>query len=150
MSQAEQTKEQFMEAIFELCDHYYEKMKGILKEDDKGLSSNAKNVLNFLKENPEIAKKLLIKIAQDDIKKHYQMFKKYNKESLEKIGDIKRLIDVTSEKGKELQTILSLLEKRHKDKEKEVNQMVESILDGKDKDKEKVNKQHDKLVLEIE
>lgn len=142
MSQVEQTKEQYLEAVNELLDHIHKQFKGLLEHKEP--SDNLKRILDYLRNNPELTKNILQKMVANDLKENFETFKKHNKDALDKINQLKRGIDLSTDKGKALYQSLDSLEKKHIDKEKEVEKMFGKFINTKEKDNSKNEKQREK------
>lgn len=103
MQNAEQTKDAFLEAIFEVIDRILEKARNvsdnIIKEkenqnpNDKEISLKAKEIMKFFKEHPEIAKDIIKNFVDDNLKKEIKEFNNLNTVLQKELDNAKKNIE---------------------------------------------------------
>jgi hypothetical protein len=159
MSAHEQTRNDFSEALMELLSKMLEQMKkrenknGLSKEIlEEDLSSKAKELLEIFKNNPELAKEVITKFAEENMDFQKQRFDEFNKKGLQEVSGLKMNIDFSSENANEVIEVLNKYESllinqrinsseiemkiNESGKEKEIEVEMKINESGKEKEKE--------------
>lgn len=164
---AEQSRAEFSEAMMELLEHFYQKIKDIGKgfksgdenlvekeeKSEEKLSPKAKELLNEFKENPDLAKEVMGKLTKDNIANHSDSFDKNNENVMNQLNGLKMNIDFKTESGKELLEVLDKLENMSLNRKVEKDNIINfegSLKESKELNKDSIlNEKEDRIGANI-
>ena len=135
MSQFDQTRDNFLEALLEIMDKFFEELRDLQNKKEKEqkgegneLSDNAKDLLKTLKKDPELTKNLIEQYALEKIDNNTDKLKIVNDRILDKLEEMKQGIDQSTPEGKERYEKIERLEKFQLDKESNIKDKIYKLL----------------------